>query len=53
MPMSLEKLLKSPVFEGKVIILLDNYAETKTYRAVAEILEEHGKSFSKETVEAN
>ena len=43
-----EKLLKSPVFEGKVIILLDNYAETKTYREVKRILKESGKEFREE-----
>ncbi|MBR4343113.1 MAG: hypothetical protein IKP88_10515 [Lachnospiraceae bacterium] len=49
----LAELIEDQQYEGKSFVIVDNYAETKTYRAVAEILEEHGKSFSKETVEAN
>ena len=41
-------LFRSSVFEGKTIILFDNYAETKTYREVKRILSESGKEFREE-----
>ena len=45
---NLEKLVNGEEYAGKTFVLVDNYAETKTYRAARSVIMDSGRDFREE-----